>query len=445
MKTIYLLTSVVLYLCSCNKETFEPLEPIEVEQFIDTFGYSRSIPTDYMTKIGTKLFWNTGEQTITSHADSPESGLHPSHQTQDADYSRAIARRKINARTYTLRGDDVTSIHPYTNTWEKIPDRAKMQGWKNQWLIFINACKAQGTKPVIIVYIGERTNWYKPLSEYQTWLTVLADVLKSGEDITGYFVFGIEEIGQRSGGTSLYSDNEIASWWNPMNQMLKALFPYSITMLHNNPGDKFWRATNPTLQVDMINIQETSIGNMETTANDAISLGYAIHLHEWYGAIKASQSDATNISKLNQQLAVSQRTGCKCSGIFANDIDTQRPDTNKLKNVHIAQGNYFYGNVQPPDDTVIIPPTPTSLTVIYSKNYSLSPPDTLRNGSILPTGGMWFGVKQGTGLHTFILKKGTSTQTFTDNSAPFQFKANWLSSGSYTLTTNGEVISFGVN
>lgn len=193
----------------------------------------------------------------------------------------------------------------------------------------------------------------------------------------------------------------------------------------------------------MINVQETSIGNMETTANDAISRGYAIHLHEWYGAIKASQSDATNIGKLNQQLAVSQRTGCKCSGIFANDIDTQRPDTNKLKNVHIHQGNYFFGSNPPPDDTII---TPSAMEIVYSVNYSLNPSNVLDNGDVLPVGGMWFGVKTGTGAHTFVLKRGTTTvNNVTDNSAPFQFKNNWLQRGSYTLTVNGEARVFSVN
>lgn len=426
-----------------------------------------------------------------------------------------------------------------------------MEGWKTRWLTFINAVKAKGRKPVIIVYIGERTNWYRTLSEYQSWLTVLSSVLRSGEDISGYFIFGIEEIGQRQGTTTLYSDNEIAAWWNPMNQMIKALFPYSITMLHNIPLDKFYQASNPPLQVDMINVQETSIGNMENTANDAISRGYAIHLHEWYGAIKASQSNDTNISKLDQQLGVSQRTGCMCSGIFANDIDTQRPDTNKLKNVHIHQGNYFFVNNPPPDDTVIIttyalhyafnntlnpnntlqgetlsagkvwiyiqtttdipnrplkfyydgifinnesgrpyelkggagftvsdgqhevkvvdaqnveiakatfavgnivlPPDdtivpPSTMEIVYSVNFSLNPSNVLDNGDVLPVGGMWFGVKQGTGAHTFILKRGTTTvNNVTDNTAPFQFKNNWLQMGSYTLTVNAEVRSFSVN
>ncbi len=444
MRTIYLFTSVVLFLYSCNKETYETLETIEVEYFVDTVGNSRAIPTDYMVKSGTKLYWNTGEQVITSHADSPEGGLNPSWQSQDADYSRAVARRKINARTYTLRGDDVTSIHPYTNTYQKIPDRAKMEGWKARWLVFINACKAQGTKPVIICYIGERTNWYKPLSEYQAWLTVLADVLRSGEDISGYFVFGVEEIGQRSGSSTLYSDNEIAAWWNQINVMLKSLFPYSITMLHNNPGDKFWRATSPVLQVDMINVQETSIGNMETTANDAIGRGYAIHLHEWYGAIKASQSDATNISKLNQQLSVSQRTGCKCSGIFANDIDTQRPDTNKLKNVHIHQGNYFYGNTQPPDDTIIIPPA-GNIIVNIANNYHLNNATPLINGATI-TGGRtyWFFTST---QSNFSLKKGTSNPVNYNNRTSF---SAWLQRGyNYvlTVTNNGNTtaIDFSVN
>lgn len=114
MKSFCLLLTACLLIAGCNKSEFD-LEPIYVEQFVDTIGSSRAIPTDYMVKQGTKIYWNTGEQVISSHADSPEGGLHPSHATQDAQYSIAVANRGINARTYTMRGDDVTAITPFSS------------------------------------------------------------------------------------------------------------------------------------------------------------------------------------------------------------------------------------------------------------------------------------------------------------------------------------------
>ena len=93
MKSFYLLLTACLLIVGCNNQFEEIYEPIYVEQFVDTIGSSRAIPTDYMVKTETKIYWNTGEQVILSHADSPEGGLHPSWQTQDAQFSVAVANR----------------------------------------------------------------------------------------------------------------------------------------------------------------------------------------------------------------------------------------------------------------------------------------------------------------------------------------------------------------
>lgn len=431
MKTIYLFLAT-LFLFACNKEDLITDAPDYGETAtIETTGSQRSLSDPHLTTQlvngKRRVYWSDGVQAVMSHADSPEGGLNPSWYTQDAQYSRAVARRGINARTWTLRGDDVTSIQP--------GDRNKMQQWKTQFTVFINACKEKGTRPICILYIGERTNFNRTLSQYQSWLSLFAEVMKEGEDITGFFILGIEEVGQS------WSDNQVSAWWNPLNAYIKSIMPRSITMLHNNPGKKFWRATSPALQVDVIHVQETSIGNMEASANDALSRGFAIHLHEWYGAIKASQSDATNISKLNQQLAVSERTGCKCSGIFANDIDTQRPDTNKLKAVHIHQGNYFYGSTTPPDDTIVTPPPLGSITVEYSKVWNKNPAYPLTAGTALTQGGYWIFVRTATAPVRFELKKGTSVvRATTDATAPFDLNGSgnqWLQKGfTYTLTVS---------
>ena len=449
LKICVLLLFVAVASCDKFKDELQPeaqQTPLLPEEGQGVVGESRSLSDPHLT-IQTlsgkkRIVWSDGVQAILSHADSPEGGLNPAWQSAFADVCRALPTRGINAITVTLRGDDVTSIYPWTSSGTRTPDRAKHELWKSQFQIFIQACKENNLRPIIICYIGERTNFQSiTLAQYTAWMDVFADVMKTGDDISGNLILGIEEVGQSM------SNNQVASWWNPLNAVIKARMPRCITMLHNNPGKKFWQATSPSLQVDVINVQETSIGNMEATANDALNRGYAIHLHEWYGAIKVSQSDATNISKLNQQLAVAQRTGCKCSGIFANDYDTQRPDVNKLRNVHTAQGNYFYGNNPPPDDTIIVPPT-GNIIVEYSTQFSLSPSTVLVNGAQLNAGGMWFGVKTGTGTFIFTLKKGTSTPVnYTDATAPFQFKP-WLQSGfNYTLTArdgNGQsvVINF---
>ena len=386
-----------------------------------------------------RIYWSDGQQAILSHADSPEGGLNPSWQTSFADLCRSLPKRGINTITVTLRGDDVTSIFPFTTQGGTTPDRTKMNLWKYQLSIFINECKARNLRPIIIAYIGERTNFNKTLAQYQSWLSVLADVLKSGEDISGYFIFGIEEIGQS------WSDNQVASWWNPLNSYIKSVMPKCLTMLHNNPGKKFWRATSPVLQVDMIDIQETSIGNMEASANDVLNRGYAAHLHEWYGAIKVSQSEATNLSKLNQQLAVSDRIGCKCSAVFASDYDTQRPDTNKLKSIHQAQSNYLYGNIVLPPDTTT---TPSNIEIRYSASYTRSPSVVLNNGTTVPQGSYWLFSNVAV---NWELKKGTSVVKTTTNSLYLNGNSNtYFQRGyTYTLTTTNtsgtKVITFVVN
>lgn len=115
----------------------------------------------------------------------------------------------------------------------------------------------------------------------------------------------------------------------------------------------------------------------------------------------------------------------------------------------ISQATFTVGTIVLPPDT-IIPPDTTNIVVEYSVDFSLNPSTPLVNGARLPIGGMWLGVKTGTGVHTFSLKRGTSNpENFTDNSAPFQFKANWLQAGSYTLTINNgsvnKIITFVVN
>lgn len=338
-----------------------------------------------------RIYWSDGQPAILSHADSPEGGLHPSWRVRDEQLSRALAARRANVRTYTLRGDDVTSVKPYSTG--TTVDRAKMEIWKAQFLVYVNECKAKGIRPIFILYIGERTNWYRTLSEYQAWLSVFADVMKSGEDITGYFIMGIEEIGQRSGSTSLYSDNEIAAWWNPLNAYIKSIMPKCITMLHNNPNDKFWQATNPALQVDVICVQENNsaggartIEIMESTATDALNRGYAVHLHECYNCFQGSiTQDTTNLKIM---LASGNRLGCKCAAIFDPAIDTQQPDTSKNALLHRMMGRYLYGLAQLPPDTPVTNPPATQYPLHYALNSTLQPNNTLQ-GATLSAGKIW--------------------------------------------------------
>lgn len=424
-----LLLAGFLLFVSCHKFEYEEETTNDTPQTTnDTTGTTRALTDPHLTLqtvSGKKrIYWSDGIQATLSHADSPESGLHPSYQSAFAAVCTELPARGINAITVTLRGDDVTSIFPWTSSGTRTPDRAKHELWKSQFQVFIQACKERNLRPIIICYIGERTNFSSiTLAQYTAWLDVFADVMKTGDDITGNLILGIEEVGQNM------SNNQVATWWNPLNAVIKARMPRCLTMLHNNPGKKFWQATSPALQVDVINVQETTIGNMETTANDALNRGYAIHLHEWYGAIKASQSDATNISKLNQQLAVSERTGCRCSGIFASDYDTQRPDVNKLRNVHTAQGNYFYGSNPPPpppdDDTVVTPPPTGILTIEYSTRWDKSSAQTLTEGATLPQGSYWIFVRTGTAPLQFTLTKGgTAVRSTTDSSAPYDLNGN---------------------
>ena len=373
-----------------------------------------------------KLHYNN-QPLILKHADSPESRLKPGYEAAFKIECELLPSYGINAITCTLRGDDVTTIYPWvTSSPSSGVDVAKLQKWHDQLKYFIDQCNSKGFPGVCILYLGERTNFQNiTASQYYTWIDAMAPIF---EDISGNCIFGWEEIGQTM------TAQQMATWANPIISYLKLKMPKCLTMIHNNPGQKPWTAASIA---DVMCIQETSASAMGTSGVAAFNAGYAVHLHEWYGGFKVSNSQSANLTALDSFLnqAKAETSGY---GIFANDYDTGAIDATKLEYLYKALVNKLSGVVIPPPDPQ---PTnmPTITTILYkdTNNNTLADLKTQTNIPVTTAKTTVVVTGDSTTKSVKFALQGPITKTQTESGIP------WCLFGDSNSVLNGQVFPIG--
>lgn len=261
-----------------------------------------------------------------THFDSPESRLLNGYEAAFSQEIKDLAPYG-NCLTATLRGDDV-AVNPWINNQvSQGVDFAKLRKWKGQLLEWITERRKYVDDPVLILYLGERTNWNSLTdAQYFAFIDAIATVFKEGTDITGNCIFGWEEIGQNSTGA------QVAAFVNKMVARIKAGMPKSLVMIHNNPGQKHWRTP---MAADIICLQETTLANFEASAKDAYDRGYAVHLHEWYNPISSGALTQAKKDVIIDYVATA-RAYTSGYGLYIQGYDTVKPS-----NVNLDTQKFF--------------------------------------------------------------------------------------------------------
>lgn len=412
MKLVYLLLTVCL-LSACHKD----------DQFVDVNEMvSYRVPSGKHLEIINNQLHLDGQPFKIVEANSPESRL---RECSFAELDQ-LNSCGINTIYATLYGGDATDVHPFNN--RNNPSQGFNEARVNTWLAYLEHwIYDYPEKHIVHLLLSEKENHFT-LSEanHKAMITYLTTKFKS---IEGYVIYDREELPT---GKSAYINNYYS--------FLKTKAPYSIRAVHNNTNENPWSgfSNNSDTLIQFLSFQEWQ-GNFDRRIRSQVtsSTVWAGYSSEVTGGFQTFPSCST----LTATLCNAGGNYSSGMGFFISSKD-QSPPT-----FHGPYcGCYQYANSLLNDtenDTIIT--TPTTMEIVYSPNFSLSPSTVLTNGATLPTGGMWFGVRTGTGTYTFKLQRGTSTQNFTDNSAPYQFKANWLQEGSYTLTVNNtEIRSFWV-
>lgn len=326
-----------------------------------------------------------------THFDSPESRLLNGYEAAFSQEIKDLAPIG-NCITATLRGDDV-AVNPWiSNNVANGVDFAKIRKWKGQLLEWITERRKYVDDPVLILYLGERTNWNNLTdAQYDDFIEAIGQVFKEGTDITGNCIFGWEEIGQSSTGA------QVAAFVNNMAAKIKGYMPKALVMIHNNPGQKHWQTP---MAADIICLQETSLSAFNTSAQDVFNRGYAVHLHEYYNPISSGALTDAKKKIINDYTTTSFDI-VSGYGLYIQGYDTVQPS-----NVNLDTQKYFaqaindepvFGCTDPTasnynpaatvdDGTCIFNPNPNNMLFISNQNNHPATAPVLTEGMNVPAG-----------------------------------------------------------
>lgn len=412
---------LLLALCvfaSCEKDSLEISDDAISGNLA---GSSRSTGLTLVPPVNHQFKWSDGTNVKIVGHNSPENVLH----WLNYPFLDWLYAHGVNSIYASVNNKE--SGKPQISVWKNNQPSQGFDDTKvNAWVAYAGYWLDKDEKNVFQLVLFEKETLYLwTLQQQKDMITYLAQKFAP---FNGRIIINTEE-----------ADNG----WSRLNALydhIKQVAPSWIRALHCNTNQNPWSGNYNTDRIHILSMQD-NVSAFNSHINNEVPKN-----PHWV-AIASEMTGGFQPNDVGKAETLWNAGGAYNIGVevYIACCDHSNPANNWYQQyapVFDRLKQLKEGSTTPPD--TIVPPS--TMEIVYSVNFSLNPSNVLDNGDVLPVGGMWFGVKQGTGAHTFILKRGTTTvNNVTDNTAPFQFKNNWLQMGSYTLTVNAEVRSFSVN